>query len=31
MDDDGDYFTWTLDETRAVLTEEEARGRGPAL
>jgi uncharacterized protein len=24
MDDDGDYFTWTLDETRAVLTEEEA-------
>jgi uncharacterized protein YyaL (SSP411 family) len=25
MDDDGDYFTWTLDEARAVLTEEEAR------
>ena len=25
MDDDGDYFTWTLDETRAVLTEEEAQ------
>jgi uncharacterized protein len=25
MDDDGDYFTWTLDETRAVLSEEEAR------
>jgi hypothetical protein len=25
MDDDGDYFTWTLEETRAVLTEEEAR------
>ena len=25
MDDDGDYFTWTLAETRAVLTEEEAR------
>jgi hypothetical protein len=25
MDDDGDYFTWTLDETRAVLTEEEAK------
>jgi uncharacterized protein len=25
MDDDGDYFTWTLDETRAVLTEEEER------
>ena len=25
MDDDGDYFTWTLDETRAVLTEKEAQ------
>ncbi len=25
MDDDGDYFTWTLDETRAILTEEEAQ------
>ena len=25
MDDDGDYFTWTLDETRAVLTDEEAQ------
>ena len=25
MDDDGDYFTWTLDETRAVLTSEEAQ------
>jgi uncharacterized protein YyaL (SSP411 family) len=25
MDDDGDYFTWTLGETRAVLTEEESR------
>ncbi len=25
MDDDGDYFTWTLDETRAVLAEEEAQ------
>jgi len=25
MDDDGDYFTWTLDETRSVLTEEEAQ------
>ena len=25
MEDDGDYFTWTLDETRAVLTEEETR------
>nr|MBA3915871.1 thioredoxin domain-containing protein [Terriglobales bacterium] len=24
MDDDGDYFTWTLDETRAVLTPAEA-------
>jgi len=24
MDDDGDYFTWTLDEARAVLTGEEA-------
>jgi uncharacterized protein YyaL (SSP411 family) len=25
MDDDGDYFTWTLQETQSVLTEEEAR------
>jgi uncharacterized protein YyaL (SSP411 family) len=25
MDDDGDYFTWTLDEARAVLSEEEAQ------
>ncbi|MGA9509542.1 MAG: thioredoxin domain-containing protein [Candidatus Sulfotelmatobacter sp.] len=25
MDDDGDYFTWTLEETRAVLNEEEAQ------
>ncbi len=25
MDDDGDYFTWTLDEARVVLTEEEAQ------
>ena len=25
MDDDGDYFTWTLDEARAALTEEEAQ------
>jgi uncharacterized protein len=25
MDDDGDYFTWTLEEARAVLTDEEAR------
>jgi uncharacterized protein YyaL (SSP411 family) len=24
MDDDGDYFTWTLAETEAVLTKEEA-------
>ena len=25
MDDDGDYFTWTLDETRAVLNAEESQ------
>jgi len=25
LDDDGDYFTWTLDEVRSVLTAEEAR------
>ena len=25
LDDDGDYFTWTLDEIRAVLTLEESR------
>ncbi|HEY6766326.1 MAG TPA: thioredoxin domain-containing protein [Candidatus Sulfotelmatobacter sp.] len=25
MDDDGDYFTWTLDEARAVLTDEELK------
>jgi uncharacterized protein YyaL (SSP411 family) len=25
MDDDGDYFTWTIDEAKAVLTEEEAQ------
>ena len=25
LDDDGDYFTWTQDEVRAVLTAEEAR------
>jgi uncharacterized protein len=25
MEDDGDYFTWTLDEARAVLTEDEAQ------
>ncbi len=24
LDDDGDYFTWTLEETRAVLSDEEA-------
>jgi uncharacterized protein YyaL (SSP411 family) len=24
MEDDGDYFTWTLDEAKALLTEEEA-------
>jgi uncharacterized protein len=25
LDDDGDYFTWTLDELRAALDEQEAR------
>src|SRR6202451_294508 len=25
MDDDGDYFTWTLDEARAVLTADEKK------
>ncbi|HKW63641.1 MAG TPA: thioredoxin domain-containing protein [Candidatus Acidoferrum sp.] len=25
LDDDGDYFTWTLEEVRAVLSSEEAR------
>jgi len=25
LDDDGDYFTWTLDEARSVLTPEESR------
>jgi uncharacterized protein YyaL (SSP411 family) len=25
MDDDGDYFTWTIEEARAVLTPEEAQ------
>jgi uncharacterized protein YyaL (SSP411 family) len=25
MDDDGDYFTWTMDEAKAVLTEEESQ------
>ncbi len=24
LDDDGDYFTWTVDEAKAVLTQEEA-------
>ncbi len=24
MDDDGDYFTWTVDEAKAILTDEEA-------
>jgi uncharacterized protein YyaL (SSP411 family) len=28
MDDDGDYFTWTLEEAKAVLTEEEANAAG---
>jgi uncharacterized protein YyaL (SSP411 family) len=26
LDDDGDFFTWTLEEFRAALTPEEARG-----
>src|SRR6185436_9036556 len=25
MDDDGDFFTWTLDEARAVLSDDELR------
>jgi uncharacterized protein len=25
LDDDGDYFTWTLEEAKSVLTEEEAQ------
>jgi uncharacterized protein len=25
LDDDGDYFTWTVDEAKAALTEEEAQ------
>ncbi|HEY4902582.1 MAG TPA: thioredoxin domain-containing protein [Candidatus Sulfotelmatobacter sp.] len=29
MDDDGDYFTWTLDEARAVLSTEEAQVAAP--
>ena len=28
MEDDGDYFTWTVDETQAVLTDDEARVAG---
>ena len=28
LDDDGDYFTWTVAETRAVLTEDEAKAAG---
>jgi len=28
MDDDGDYFTWTWEETRSVLTTEEAEVAG---
>jgi uncharacterized protein YyaL (SSP411 family) len=28
MDDDGDYFTWTLPEAQAALTEEEAKIAG---
>ena len=28
LDDDGDYFTWTLDEARAVLTNEELQAAG---
>lgn len=29
LEDDGDYFTWTLAEARAVLSEEELRFAGP--
>jgi uncharacterized protein YyaL (SSP411 family) len=29
MDDDGDYFTWTLDEARAVLTDDELKVASP--
>jgi uncharacterized protein YyaL (SSP411 family) len=29
LDDDGDYFTWTLAEAKAVLSEEELRFAGP--
>jgi len=28
MDDDGDYFTWTVEETKSVLSEEEAAVAG---
>jgi len=28
LDDDGDYFTWTLDEAKSILTEEEAQVAG---
>ena len=28
MDDDGDYFTWTLEEAKAALTAEEAQAAG---
>src|SRR5438128_5202244 len=28
MDDDGDYFTWTLEEAKAVLTEEDEETAG---
>ena len=28
MDDDGDYFTWTLEEARAVLSEDELKAAG---
>ena len=31
MDDDGDYFTWTLDEARAVLDAGGIRGRALRL
>ena len=29
MEDDGDYFTWTLEEARAVLTEDELKVAAP--
>ena len=31
MDDDGDYFTWTVDEARTVLTTEEAQAACSSL